>query len=154
MYILLCKYYSNPPYRKGPFLWVYPPLPYDHSSWPVYYVPWTFHLGIKRLIKFHYKWVGRGEGVHTPADAIGRDIYMHIHLLLEKRSSQFLRPYVATWTAIHPSVYTFCIWYRRVSCISQLLLLIVLTVIAIRKLCWSLSHDLLFLLFLPLSTCI
>jgi len=44
-------------------------------------------------------WAGGGS-----ADAIGRDIYMHIHLLLEKRSSQFLRPYVATWTAIHPSI--------------------------------------------------
>lgn len=54
-------------------------------------------------------WAGGGS-----ADAIGRDIYMHIHLLLEKRSSQFLRPYVATWTAIHPSIHPsirLCILY-------------------------------------------
>jgi len=47
----------------------------------------------------------------------------------------------------YPSVYPFCIWYR-VSCISQLLH--VLTVIAIRKLCWSLTWFVLFV-FLPIA---
>lgn len=109
MYIVLYIYYSSHHYRKGPFLWVYPPLPYDHSSWPVYYVPWTFHLGIKRLIKFHYKWVGRGEEVHTPADAIGRDIYIYAYPFIIGKKVISVSASICcdldSYPSIHPSIH-------------------------------------------------
>lgn len=76
-----------------------------------------------------------GGSAHT-ADAIR--IYMHIHLLLEKRSSRFLRPYVVplgSWTAIHPSIYPFCSRYLGIVYLTAAGLS-VLTVIAIRKLPW------------------
>lgn len=39
--------------------------PFARRNLPAVLCSLTFHLGIKRLIKFHYKWVGQQKYTHT-----------------------------------------------------------------------------------------
>lgn len=46
--------------------------PFARRNLPAVLCSLTFHLGIKRLIKFHYKWVGQQNNIHTHTHIITR----------------------------------------------------------------------------------
>lgn len=51
--------------------------PFARRNLPAVLCSLTFHLGIKRLIKFHYKWVGQQKYTHTHTRTP-----LHAHLLM------------------------------------------------------------------------
>lgn len=63
--------------------------PFARRNLPAVLCSLTFHLGIKRLIKFHYKWVGQQNNIHTHTHTITRTpTHAQLHVCIFKWGSK------------------------------------------------------------------